>query len=172
MELHRCRFVDYTPAAINAVAFSPNTYINAFLACGRSNGEIEIWNPTRRWTLLKTIPGSENEALESLIWTHQVEPVDMQPDDPDYQSEKKRLIKTEPRLFSGGLNATVTEWDLKKLKPKQSVASNGGTVWCMVTNPSHTKLAIGCEDGCIRILNVADDQLYYERSFTPTRGKL
>jgi len=34
------------------------------------------------------------------------------------QQAIKKLIKTPPRLFSAGLNAVVTEWDLTTLKPK------------------------------------------------------
>jgi len=32
------------PAAINALAFTPNT-TKPLVACGRANGDIEIWNP-------------------------------------------------------------------------------------------------------------------------------
>jgi hypothetical protein len=34
------------------------------------------------------------------------------------QAAIKKLTKTPPRLFSAGLNAVVTEWDLTSLKPK------------------------------------------------------
>lgn len=72
-KVHRCRFVDYHAAAINALAFSPrsshsststtsttsntsstsNTTNNTppLLACARSSGNIEIWNVASNWYL-------------------------------------------------------------------------------------------------------------------------
>lgn len=44
MEIHRCRFVEYMPSAINALAFTTGT-ARPLVACGRANGDIEIWNP-------------------------------------------------------------------------------------------------------------------------------
>jgi len=52
MEVHRCRFVDYVPAAINALTFTPVS-TRPLLACGRANGDIEIWNPKNDWTVEK-----------------------------------------------------------------------------------------------------------------------
>ena len=43
-QVHRCRFVDYVPAAINALAFSPPSGKGQMLAVGRENGDIELWN--------------------------------------------------------------------------------------------------------------------------------
>ncbi len=52
MEVHRARFVDFIPSAINALAFAPNT-ARPVMACGRANGDIEVWNPKNEWTLEK-----------------------------------------------------------------------------------------------------------------------
>ena len=32
--------------------------------------------------------------------------------------------------------------------------SNGGSVWCMAPNPIGNLLAVGCEDGCVRLFKV------------------
>jgi len=54
MELHRCRFVNYVPSAINCLALTPNTYKPyTLLACGRENGDIDIWDPKEGWFLKK-----------------------------------------------------------------------------------------------------------------------
>ncbi|RKP09200.1 WD40-repeat-containing domain protein [Thamnocephalis sphaerospora] len=144
MELHRCRFVNYTPAAISAVAFSPRTYRRVYLACGRANGDVEIWDPASNWTLLKV----------------------------NYKQEKRRLTREAPRLFSAGLNALVTEWDLETLRPKQRLDSSGGAVWCMAVNPQQTMLAVGCEDGCVRLFDIADGEFAYLRTFEPTKARI
>ena len=51
MQIHRCRFVEYMPAAIHALAITPST-TKPLVACGRANGDIEIWNPLN-WHLEK-----------------------------------------------------------------------------------------------------------------------
>ncbi|KAF9109281.1 U3 small nucleolar RNA-associated protein [Mortierella sp. AM989] len=174
MEVHRCRFVDYIPSAINALAFAPNT-TRPVLACGRANGDIEVWNPKNEWTLEKVIPGGKNTSVEALAWAHQTtltEEDDFWDSEKEKQTAIKKLVKTPPRLFSAGLNAVVTEWDLTTLKPKRSVDSHGGAVWCMATNHANTVLAVGCEDGCVRLFDIADGELALIRSFDKQKTRI
>ncbi|KAF9584858.1 hypothetical protein BGW38_004904 [Lunasporangiospora selenospora] len=174
MEVHRCRFVDYIPSAINALAFAPKT-TRPVMACGRANGDIEIWNPTNDWTLAKIIPGGKNTSVEALAWSHQT----ILTEDEDFwdsEKEKKRalrkLARAPARLFSAGLNAIVTEWDLVTLKPKRTVDSHGGAVWCMAINNANTVLAVGCEDGCVRLFDIADGELTFIRSFDKQKTRI
>ncbi|KAG0365918.1 WD40-repeat-containing domain protein [Gamsiella multidivaricata] len=174
MEVHRCRFVDYVPSAINALAFAPNT-TRPVMACGRANGDIEVWNPKNEWTLEKVIPGGKNTSVEALAWAHQTiltEDDDFWDSEKEKQAAIKKLVKTSPRLFSAGLNAVVTEWDLTTLKPKRSVDSHGGAVWCMATNHANTVLAVGCEDGCVRLFDIADGELAFIRSFDKQKTRI
>ncbi|KAF9346676.1 U3 small nucleolar RNA-associated protein [Mortierella sp. AD094] len=174
MEVHRCRFVDYIPSAINALTFAPNT-TRPVLACGRANGDIEVWNPKNEWTLEKVIPGGKNTSVEALAWAHQTtltEDEDFWDSEKEKQTAIKKLVKTPPRLFSAGLNAVVTEWDLTTLKPKRSVDSHGGAVWCMATNHANTVLAVGCEDGCVRLFDIADGELAFIRSFDKQKTRI
>ncbi|KAG0325217.1 U3 small nucleolar RNA-associated protein [Dissophora globulifera] len=174
MEVHRCRFVDYIPSAINALAFAPVT-TRPVLACGRANGDIEVWNPKNEWTLEKVIPGGKNRSVEALAWAHQTiltEEEDFWDSEKEKQAAIKKLVKTPPRLFSAGLNAVVTEWDLVSLKPKRSVDSHGGAVWCMATNHANTVLAVGCEDGCVRLFDIADGELAFIRSFDKQKTRI
>jgi len=48
--------------------------------------------------------------------------------------------------------------------------SYGGPVWCMAANNAGTLLAIGCEDGCVRLFDLTDGDLLYKRSFEPQKG--
>ncbi|KAF8977024.1 U3 small nucleolar RNA-associated protein [Entomortierella lignicola] len=174
MEVHRCRFVDYIPSAINALTFAPNT-TRPVLACGRANGDIEVWNPKNEWTLEKVIPGGKNTSVEALAWAHQTtltEDEDFWDSEKEKQVAIKKLVKTPPRLFSAGLNAVVTEWDLTTLKPKRSVDSHGGAVWCMATNHANTVLAVGCEDGCVRLFDIADGELAFIKSFDKQKTRI
>ncbi|KAF9190734.1 U3 small nucleolar RNA-associated protein [Haplosporangium sp. Z 767] len=174
MEVHRCRFVDYIPSAINALAFAPNT-TRPVMACGRANGDIEVWNPKNDWTLEKIIPGGKNTSVEALAWAHQTvltEEDDFWDSEKEKQAAIKKLVKASPRLFSAGLNAVVTEWDLTTLKPRRSVDSHGGAVWCMATNHANTILAVGCEDGCVRLFDIADGELAFIRSFDKQKTRI
>lgn len=124
MEVHRCRFVDYTPATILLSCFSANgDYI-----VGRSNGQIEIWDPVH-WSHLQTIPGSSTSSVEA-------------------------LVSADNRLFSIGGSTYITEWDMTTLRPKTNYDCNAGVIWCMDVNPSQTQLAVGCDDGLVVIIDI------------------
>ncbi|KAI8381572.1 quinon protein alcohol dehydrogenase-like superfamily [Radiomyces spectabilis] len=174
MEVHRCRFIEYQPAAINALDFTPSTCKQSRLAVGRANGNIEIWDPMHRFRLEKTIPGGQDLSVESLVWAHQSVVIDQDEDDDpeDRAKELQRQLDQPPRLFSTGLNPFIIEWDLTSLTAKKSVDSNGGAIWCLAVNSNGTQLAAGCEDGCIRLFNIADDSLEYIRRFDPQKGRI
>ncbi|KAL0093230.1 WD40-repeat-containing domain protein [Phycomyces blakesleeanus] len=174
MEVHRCRFVEYQPAAINALNFTPPTAKQTRLAVGRANGNIEIWDPAQRYRLEKTIPGGKDLSVETLVWAHQSIVVDQDQDDEpeEIEHELEQLLAAPPRLFSSGLNPYIIEWDTTSLTAKKSVDSNGGAVWCLAVNSTGTRLAAGCEDGCIRLFNISDGSLEYMRSFESQKGRI
>lgn len=71
--------------------------------------------------LQQVIPGGKNTSVEAIAWAHQTvltEDEDFWDSEKEKQAAIKKLTKTPPRLFSAGLNAVVTEWDLTSLKPK------------------------------------------------------
>jgi U3 small nucleolar RNA-associated protein 4 len=176
MELHRCRFVNYVPSAINCLALTPNTYKPyTLLACGRENGDIDIWDPREGWYLKKTIPGGSNQSVETVVWSHQ-NVITEDEDENLTPKEREKLLKQqlllEPRLFISGLNGLITEYDIHTLLPKNEVSSNGGPVWCAAVNHKGTILAVGCEDGCIRLFDIADGNLEYLRSLDRQDGRI
>ncbi|KAL9541470.1 hypothetical protein MBANPS3_009109 [Mucor bainieri] len=174
MEVHRCRFVEYQPASINALDFTPATVKNTRLAVGRANGNIEIWDPTHNYRLEKTLPGGEDLSVESVAWAHQNVIANPDPEDEpeELAQELELLLQKPPRLFSSGLNPFIIEWDTTTMTAKKSCDSNGGAVWCLAVNSKGTRLAAGCEDGCIRMFDIADGNLEYIRSFEPQKGRV
>ena len=50
IEVHRCRFIEFTPSSIVSVALSKDS---KELAVGRSSGSIEIWSITNNWYITK-----------------------------------------------------------------------------------------------------------------------
>ncbi|KAJ2768403.1 U3 small nucleolar RNA-associated protein [Coemansia nantahalensis] len=176
MQVHRCRFTDYVPQAINAIEYAPPTAAQPFVAVGRANGDIEIWCVKKNLIYEKTIPGMTNGSLETLAWAHQTELTkdDLELFDSEAERERarKRLASRAPRLFSAGLNAVIVEWDLARLTPRAAVDSYGGAVWCMATNHAQTTLAVGTEDGHIRLFDVTDDKLVYQRCFDKIKSRI
>ncbi|KAJ2098605.1 U3 small nucleolar RNA-associated protein [Coemansia sp. S100] len=176
MQVHRCRFVDYVPQSINAIEFAPSTSAYPYAAVGRANGDIEIWRTKGNLVHEKTIPGMVNGSLETLTWAHQTQLTQDDLEIFDTPKERAdataRLAESAPRLFSAGLNAIIVEWDLAKLVPKTAVDSYGGAVWCMATNHAQTQLAVGTEDGHIRIFDITNGSLVYKSCFNKVNSRI
>jgi U3 small nucleolar RNA-associated protein 4 len=121
MELHRCRFVDYQPATINALSFTPPTVGATRLAVGRANGDIELWDPRHQYRIEKVIPGGHGLSIESLVWAHQSRVTDTYDTTADeLVAEQQALLDQPPRLFSSSLNSYIMEWDAQTLTVKVS----------------------------------------------------
>ena len=132
--LHRARFVEWHPTAVTALAATTD---GTAVAVARESGAIELWS-TEHWQCLKVcdilplhlnmyaalfphktagfhlqrIPGKEQAAISSLAWTFDT-------------------ISMSWRLFSGGLDGLLTEWDLVTLRAISVTDSFGGAVWSL-----------------------------------------
>ena len=65
MEAHRCRFVDYVPPVVTALAATPASVRQTLVAVGRENGTIEVRNPRFEWFPERVIPGGENRGVST-----------------------------------------------------------------------------------------------------------
>nr|CAB3231310.1 cirhin-like [Phallusia mammillata] len=142
--VHRCRLFDYTPSAVQCMAVSK---LSHDLAVARSDGSIEIWNTCGNWFIKMVIPGMKDRSVECLVWIGN-------------------------RLISGGLHGDISEYDLSSASAKNSVDSYGGAVWCMALSPDENQIAIGCEDGSVKIFDVTDKSVSYERTFDKQEGRI
>lgn len=59
------------------------------------------------------------------------------------------------RLFSIGGSTFVTEWDLATCLPIANYQANAGVIWSLAASPDNKKLAVGCEDGSVILLDVS-----------------
>ena len=48
---------------------------------------------------------------------------------------------------------------------QRTLNSQGGAIWSLSVNPSNTLLAIGCEDGRVRLVSLEDNSLQHHRRF-------
>jgi U3 small nucleolar RNA-associated protein 4 len=93
------------------------------------------------------------------------------------------------RLFSAGGGNELLEWDIDTASVKvrmmnimqyvqishgkqRTISSQGGSIWCMAVNPASSLLALGCEDGTVRLLSLANDTLSHFRRFDRVKCRL
>ncbi|KAG7473219.1 hypothetical protein MATL_G00093430 [Megalops atlanticus] len=143
-KVHRVRFFDYTPAGIRCAAFNPET---ERLALARQDGTVEIFNLSDSYFQEKVIPGSESRSIEAVCWAGD-------------------------RLFTAGLNGEVAEYDPGSLRPKYSLDAFGGPVWTLACSPQRTHLAVGCEDGSVKLFEVLPEKIRFERNLDRQKGRV
>ncbi|TMW62319.1 hypothetical protein Poli38472_009812 [Pythium oligandrum] len=147
LRVHRCRFIDWMPHAVHVMSFNPT---GDQLAVARANGDVEMWQiVARKWHLKYVISGSTQSKISAMIWS---------------QSN---------RLFVASFDGTLWEVDLESLRKKNVVDSNGGPIWCMDVNNETETLAVGCEDGRIRLFSFQnDDEIYFVKGFVSTNRRV
>ncbi len=98
---------------------------------------------------MQRFPGSQLSSVQCLVWTK---------------------AGAAPRLFAAGLHGKVFEVSFPTFTPKSSRDSHGGAVWSMALSPNEDMLAIGCEDGFIRIFDVTHGSLEFSKSLSGSNG--
>ena len=142
LDVHRLRFGDWTPSPIKSIAPDP---FSAMVAIGREDGDIEIADSScSKWYTIARVPGRTNFDLRSLVWA---------------TSESER-----GRLFGISLRGFLFEIDLATLSFKNVQESYGGAVWCVSAHPTEPTIAVGCEDGSVRMFSYAGGGLDYEKA--------
>ncbi|GCE97787.1 U3 small nucleolar RNA-associated protein [Zygosaccharomyces mellis] len=139
--LHRSRFVNFETGNITAVSFSHKSNAGKLtpsdlrLAIGRSNGTIEIWNPRNGWFQEVVIRSGKDRSIEGLCWGN---------------------VAGEPlRLFSIGGSTVVTEWNLATGLPLKNYDCNAGVIWSIAVNEKQDRLAVGCDNGTVMIIDIS-----------------
>lgn len=174
MDVHRCRFVEWSPHAINALAFSHSSGSSGRerplrLAIARANGDIELWDPRSGvWCHETTLHGGSRNSVEALTWTH----------DADEDDGTGYILRGRLRLFSVGHSEAITEWNLVTGQPLQISGAGHSEIWCLAAQPEHLKrsndkgvdateaheqaIAAGCADGSI-VLYSTQPELCFKR---------
>jgi U3 small nucleolar RNA-associated protein 4 len=55
---------------------------------------------------------------------------------------------------------------------QRTINSQGGAIWTFAVNPASTLLALGCEDGTVRLLSLEHDTLSHLRRFDRAKCRL
>ncbi|KAJ1974523.1 U3 small nucleolar RNA-associated protein, partial [Dimargaris xerosporica] len=173
MEIRRSQIYRKKLAAVASLTATPASCAKPLLACGRENGDIEIRDARESFTLVKTIPGTAESGLETVLWAEPLSTTDTNGAQDSTLEEKnvKQGQATMPRLFSTGLNGAITEWDLQTLTAKSTIDSKAGAVWTMAVSPSSTKLCVGGDDGSVRLFSIeSPHEMVYLRSLGQKPG--
>lgn len=156
--VHRCQFLDYERPGISAMAFNvpslgskTQPLTETRLAIGRSNGDIEIWNPFA-FVCETVLPGARGRTVDDICWVHQSD--------------------SFSRLFTVGGTDTVVEWDLASGLPFQSARSGAGIIWAVRESPDKKKLAVATETGSIVLFDITDGQLHFSERLTSAETSL
>ncbi|XP_051661559.1 U3 small nucleolar RNA-associated protein 4 homolog [Manacus candei] len=144
-EVHRVRFFGLVPAGVRCLACQPR---GSRLALARTDGAVEVYNFAANYYQEKVIPGHEARTVESLCWA------------------------AGDRLFGAGLNGDITEYDLSRLSAARGADGGGGPIWSMAANGTGTQLAIGCEDGSVKIFQVIPGGIQFERNLDRRKGRV
>ncbi|KAG1766452.1 WD40 repeat-like protein [Suillus occidentalis] len=184
--VHRCRFVDYTPSPITALAFPPLPlpYLKGkkrerdskdkfgTLGVGHANGNIDLleWTAeegetqaSQAWQVRKTLPGPCPSKVDSLAFTLRY---------PDMFASDTVPACSDLRLFSSGGGSELLEWDISRSYVRRTISSQGGAIWSIAANPASTLLALGCEDGSVRLLSLVADTLQHHRRFDRIKSRI
>jgi len=142
VDVHRCRFIGWTPLRIVSMASNDD---GSLVAICRHGGSVEVWAVNgSSWHQVILIPQCNTGEILALNWIG------------------------HGRLFAGDLDGSIFEFDLSREERCADTSSFGGPVWCMDSNLEESRLAFGCEDGRVRLFEVvpgANNGLEYMRSF-------
>ncbi|NXU40067.1 UTP4 protein, partial [Drymodes brunneopygia] len=137
-------FFGLVPAGVRCLALHPR---GGRLALARTDGAVAVFNFAANYFQEKVIPGHEARSVESLCWA------------------------AGERLFGAGLGGDITEYDLSRLSAARGVDGGGGPIWSMAANGTGTQLAIGCEDGSVKIFQVVPGGIQFERNLDRRKGQ-
>lgn len=155
----------WMPQPVHALATRPD---NKVVAVGREDGDIELTVPTEGYRVEARIPGQKNKGLRSLAWIEGAGGESGLEGEGDAIDDSEAAADTEDegaRLFGCALDGTVFEVDLLRLCYKNVRDAYGGAAWCMRPAASLSLLAVGCEDGSIRLFSTEGGGVEYKRSF-------
>uniref|UniRef100_A0A8B9ST60 UTP4 small subunit processome component n=1 Tax=Anas platyrhynchos TaxID=8839 RepID=A0A8B9ST60_ANAPL len=145
LEVHRVRFFGLVPAGVRCLAYLPR---RRRLALVRTDGAVEVYGLAEGCFQEKAIPGHQARSVEALCWA------------------------AGERLFGAGLSGDITEYDLQRLRPARTVDGFGGPIWSMVANGGGTRLAIGCEDGSVKLFQVVPGGVQFEKNLDRQKGRV
>ncbi|XP_064466809.1 U3 small nucleolar RNA-associated protein 4 homolog isoform X2 [Ornithodoros turicata] len=126
--VHKVRFYQPSPKSINVLSYDGT---QDKVAVVRADFSIELWNLKYTPCIEGVIPSDPDTSIEAAAWFNGM-------------------------LFTTGLNAHITQYNLATLQPKYSVAVTSGPGWCLAVNRHRAHIAAGTEEGYVCIFEIDD----------------
>ncbi len=188
-KLHRCSFLPYQPSAIDQIAASPKHTLPQVAVLRKSEPPcIEIYTPSNDWLCERIIPGRSGDDFQCIcvVGPSLAESNSSSEDEEEekvqnpvfgkpsaeklnikHLAQLKSINLPQARLFSAGVDGRIREWNIKDGCRQESFALDvvGGAIWCLSVSPDQETIAVGSEDGRIRLLSVLPRSLEVLRGF-------
>uniref|UniRef100_UPI00358FB2C8 LOW QUALITY PROTEIN: U3 small nucleolar RNA-associated protein 4 homolog n=1 Tax=Myxine glutinosa TaxID=7769 RepID=UPI00358FB2C8 len=143
--VHRVRFFSYSPEPVCCMAYDNDA---ASLAVARKGGSLEVYNMADNFFCERTVPGHGKDSIQALCWA------------------------AGKRLFAVGLDGILTEFDLRRLRVRTSMDAYAGPLWCLAASHLGSSLAVGCEDGSIRVYELNSEGAQFNKALELLKGRV
>ena len=144
MNFHQIKFLEFQPSDILQLCLHNSSKL---LAVARSNGSIELWeSKLDTFSFLNSTPISKDRSIRSLACEG-------------------------GRLFSAGLDGVITEWKFEDISEINNIRLDI-PIWCMATCASGGVLAVGMENGSIKIYDTKDNTIELKKDLQKQTGKI
>lgn len=137
---------DFTPKAINSIAYDDASKRMAVARFDESGCYIEVWCVDGGyWVYEKSLPTIS--SVEGMLWHSGL-------------------------LVVGGLEGNLVLFDVNRGCIKESVSSNFGPIWCLALNAKKKLIAAGTEEGCVVLFEVLQDSVVYKQAVAKQPGRI
>ncbi|KAF8758965.1 WD40 repeat-like protein [Rhizoctonia solani] len=152
--VHRCRFVGWSPSPITALALPPPhkshnlpfPRLPSAVKTALSSSTVGLQrghHHTPGFSIPCTLPGPADTKVDALALTIRA---------------RRQPHQHYLRLFSLPGDANLYEWDIQSGTVLHTIPSQGGTIWSLAPDPTGSFLAIGCQDGAVRLLDISHSE--------------
>mmetsp|Transcript_34369 Transcript_34369/g.78318 ORF Transcript_34369/g.78318 Transcript_34369/m.78318 type:complete len:767 (-) Transcript_34369:44-2344(-) len=145
MEVWRSRIFPFEEHPVEYICFAP-TSLEPRVLVNRSRGSLELWDSTT-WQVRYAVAGQDlRYYVRQVAWFPKEES----------EEEAARLGVAAFYIYTVGFSGHITQWDAANLVPLSHVNGGGGRIWTLTTFQESRTLAIGCNDGTLRLFQIPE----------------
>lgn len=164
---HRIRYLNCIPQSILCMKCIPSSslaYSSRIIVICRTGGSVEILNAFEKFRVLSTIPGmpSRDVTCISFLRTNNH-------DNTTYHRSSLPILTNYAVVGGSSTDGTIFLLNFCTQTHTHVTHLGGGAVFSMESIAQHQLIAVGCEDGIIRILSLGDT--YYNNTNNMTQSQ-
>ena len=145
MDMHRIKFIEYQPSGVVKLSLHKSS---TMLTVARANGSIEFWDSVMEtFAFINSTPVCPKKMIQDLVWIRD-------------------------RIFSSDSNGTISEWKFGHTH-EVNIQGFDKPICCMEKSFCESFLAVGFQDGRIKIFNVIEErELEFRSELQKQLGKI